>query len=116
MLRSEAEDLMRHWSDKDGKIFKYFRPFMPDEYVVFIRDGDRYKCDKKTTTYVMRDVERNDFIKLLTSRELIFVKDYTIWGPSPLKMKTNGCDCGIWILKDNEYMHDAKCPCYKPKP
>lgn len=115
MRRSDADDLMRLWSNQDKKIFRYPRPFVPDEYVVYQRDLDRYLCDKKNSTYKLADTNRDGVVRLLINEEIIFIRDFTTWGPTPLAMKTGNCDCGVWVIKDSDYMHDRKCPRYKEK-
>jgi hypothetical protein len=115
MRRSEAEELMRLWSDKDRKIFKYPRPLFPNEYVVFQRDGENFPCDRKKSTYTLPDMPRDGIVGLMINEEIIYIRDFTTWGPTPISLKTNNCNCGCWIIKDSDYMHDEKCPCFRRK-
>jgi hypothetical protein len=111
MRRSEAEELIRMWWLGDGKVFKYVRFLMPDEYVVFRRNEKEYIFDK-TSTYKLKDMNEDDFVKMLINADLVYVRDFT-YSVNLLHMKTGGCLCGCWILKDNASFHDEKCPLYR---
>lgn len=117
MLRSDAEDFLKRWSFVDKKVFLYKYPLAPDEYVVFSRDrnNDVYMAHHGDSTYKMKDLDFNEFARLLIIGELRYLQDHN-WGTNAKNMKTGGCNCGSWILRDNEYMHDVKCPRYKRTP
>jgi hypothetical protein len=112
MRRSEAEDLVRTWHSSEGKVFRYARSLLPDEYVVFHKVGPVFSCDSKLSTRLLPDCSKDEFILMLINGDLNYVRDMT-YSVSPLFMKTGGCQCGVWILKDSEYLHDVGCPKYK---
>jgi hypothetical protein len=113
--RSEAEEIVKMWALGEGKIFKYPRPLLPDEYVVLKKEHyNLYKFSPKDSTYQLKDFDRDTLILALVNEELVYIKDHT-YRTNTKTLKTGGCDCGAWILRDSKYLHDEKCPCYKDK-
>lgn len=113
MLRSAAEDILTNWQVNTGKIFKYVYPLAPDEYVVYRRESlKEYSASHKDSTYELEDLTFEEFARLLIVGELIYFREFG-WGTDTMHYKTNSCNCGSWILKDNDYLHDRKCPCYR---
>jgi len=120
-MQSLAEDQLRLWYEGSEKIYKYRREFVPPEYVVYKKEAGAseqpdptYRFIKEKSTYQLDDLSQESFIKKLCSEELVYERDVG-WNADPKKLKTGGCDCGAWILKDNEALHDNRCPLYKGK-
>lgn len=123
MQRSVAEEHLRLWHDGNEKIYRYRREFVPPEFVVYRKTGGSfaypdivYKINNEKSTYKLGDLPQDDFIKLLCNEELVYEKDYMGWNSDVLKLKTGGCDCGVWIIRDSEGMHNDKCPLYRRPP
>jgi len=113
--RSECEDVIRSWTDHGVKIFKYRRELAPNEYISFRKinlgpstEEQFFEAEKENSTYVLPRMDYEAFIKLMMLEELIYEKDWT-WSTDVRKMKTGGCTCGAWVLKDNTYLHHPTC-------
>ena len=115
MRRSEAEEQIKWWSIGDRKIFKYVRFLVPNEYVTFKADANKMvRHEPQYSTYVLSDTNTEDLTKMLMSGELVYVKDLGYESYAAIvSMKTGGCQCGSWVISDNEYLHSEKCPKYK---
>src|ERR1700741_1433782 len=102
MMRSEAENFILNWYCDTNKIFKYKQEFLPDEFIMIEKkDADTFEVDKKQSTYNLEIKDKNNFIYLLTSGQLIYDQEYT-W-KTPIEMKTGGCSCGQWSIKDGNH-------------
>ena len=113
MLRSDAEELLRNWQINTKKVFKYVYPLAPDEYVVYCRESQKeYSASHANSTYKLEDLTFEEFARLLIIGELIYFREFG-WGTNTTHFKTNSCNCGSWILRDNAYLHDPKCPCHR---
>lgn len=114
MLRSDAENFLKLW-DSGPKVFKYRRALVPIEYVVFrkVNEGDYtyyYEFEPTKSTYPdLKNLEEDVFLKMLANEELVFAKDWG-WNTNTRDMKTGGCTCGAWAVRESERLHDRKCP------
>lgn len=119
MQRSVAEDFLRIWYDGSEKIFRYRREFAPHEFLVFVKSGGSYGSPEATyrfveerSTYNLGDISLDTLIKMMCNEELVYERDCG-FHTDTMKMKTGGCDCGSWIIKDSEYMHNERCPLHR---
>lgn len=119
MMQSQAKDVVNYWLVNDEKLFSYHTPLWPTEYVTFkkipvyengLLIGGRYKCTTSNSTMDLGEMDEEDFVKLLCSERLVL---YNGWAKSAKDLKTGGCNCGAWILKDSTYLHDIKCYLWK---
>jgi hypothetical protein len=110
VLRSDAEHLLRRWTDGEKKVFKRIQEFMPAEYVTFLRRNDtEMQFVESDSTCSMADCDHETFIRFLTQEELVFEQNFDMW-TNVKKLKTGNCNCGSWIIPDSDYMHDSECP------
>lgn len=118
MLKSEVEHLLKLWSAHELKIYKWQKIIGMWEYITFRKsvyiDTNKmyFDQDREKSTCAFPSTKEEDMIKMISNGELIYVKDWT-WSADILKLKTGGCTCGAWVMKDNTYFHDLKCPLYK---
>ena len=114
MRRSDAEQFLQFWDSSTCKVFRYLRPLVPNEYVVFrklsLDSLNAYEPAPEKSTYIcLKTMDEETFIKALLREEFIYVKDWT-WQTDTRQMKTGGCTCGAWAVRESERIHDAKCP------
>lgn len=115
MLKSDAEQFLENWSEHESKIFRYVRPLFPTEYVVFRKVGVgnfvfEYEPEPEKSTYIcLKKMDAEKFIKMLALEELVYVRPWN-WQLNTREMKTGGCTCGAWVLRESERIHDRKCP------
>jgi hypothetical protein len=97
MTKTEVDYFLKDWWSGSGKIFRYIREFMPDEYVlIYKRSEDSYIVDP-TSTYKLKDMNADSMCKMLQSRDLVHYTDSVI-SKSCRDIKTGGCDCGGWAV------------------
>lgn len=118
MLKSDAEHFLEMWSEGEGKIFRYHRPLVPTEYVVFnkVNIGGfvfEYEPDAEKSTYIyLIKMDQETFVKKLAIEEFVYVRPWN-WQVSTRDMKTGGCTCGAWAVRESERIHDRECPLNK---
>lgn len=102
MLRSDAEEKLKFWKAGERKIFRYRRFLFPDEYITFRRTPtDGMETDVDNSTYKnLQLLDKDAFLRLMMNEELIYVGEPG-WSNNVTDMKTGGCTCGIWLIKDN---------------
>lgn len=106
----------------DARIYKYFRGLLPAEYVTFkkteidMSDPDdprcTFECDMTRSTYDLGVIGYQRFLMMVSNEEIIYQKDHSYYSDVH-QLKTGGCDCGAWVLPDNTYLHNLKCPKYR---
>jgi len=111
MTKSQIEEFFNDWKDGYTFMFEYKRGLAPSEFVSFRRNYNFFEFQTSDSTYKMKSMDKDEFSKLLSSGELVHTKTAG-WGKTALNMKTGNCNCGAWILSDNKYLHDQKCPLY----
>lgn len=115
MLRSDAENFLEMWSEGESKIFRYLRPLVPNEYVVYRKSNlgsfvYEYEPEPTKSTYTnLKKMDHDKFLKAVANEELIYVRPWT-WQSNTREMKTGGCTCGSWAVRESERIHDRKCP------
>lgn len=115
MRRSDAEQFFKFWDHASCKVFRYLRALVPNEYVVFrkVDTGNFvyvYEPAPEKSTYTnLKTMDEEQFTKALCREEFIYVKDWT-WQTDTRHMKTGGCNCGAWAVRESERIHDLKCP------
>lgn len=113
MRRSDAEDRLKAWYDGDRKVFRYFRALAPTEYVVFGKESnEQFRAHPDVSTYKLPDMDAETFIRMMMSGELTYDRDHT-YSCDTHYLKTGGCTCGSWVLRDNDYLHTPGCKKYR---
>lgn len=109
MLRSDAEYFMNNWDKNVSKIFKWRRPFVPDEYLAFfIDEKGTYSVNESVSTSTMQSLGKDEMVRLLINEELFFMKNHDFYC-NLVDMKTGGCTCGAWALPGYENLHHNQC-------
>lgn len=109
MRRSDAEGRLQLWSFGEKKIFRLSQPLAPDEYLVFSRESEEnYKFHRDLSTCKFRDLDHDKFVLMMINYELAYHGDH-MFSSNTRTLKTGGCTCGSWILKDNEFLHTEGC-------
>jgi hypothetical protein len=110
MSPSELEDFYSSWRIQDPKVFKLRVWVDQYEYITMTKDSENLvRTDPERSTTTLKLLDKNDFLRMLGSDEISYVKDWT-WHTDTKEMKTGGCTCGAWVLKDNEYLHRKESP------
>lgn len=110
MMQSEAEAFFNEWKIHDAKVFKYRTWIDRYEYVTLTKSIEGVlEPDIARSTFECKKIKKDEFVGLMTSEELKFIREWT-WHVDVKEMKTGGCTCGAWILKDNTYLHYAGAP------
>lgn len=96
MTNTEVEDFIKGWWSTSGKVFRYIREFMFDEYIlIYIRTFEPMFVVDITSTYKMPDLTREEMYRMLQRGELVYSTDYKS-SIDCTTMKTGGCECGSW--------------------
>lgn len=101
MRTSDAEYILHDWLLSVFKIFKWVR-LGPVEFVCIKKiDDNSYETIPDKSSYDLGKFDKEHLLKLLTSGELVFTENY-LW-TTGLRMKTGGCECGAWAIKDSAH-------------
>ena len=100
-------------------VYKYNRMPFTIEYVTFKKkriEGTElfyFKSEPEYSTIKTNDLSEEEFIKKIECGELVFER-YHNYYVDLRKLKTGGCECGIWALyrQDSFFMHSRWCPLY----
>lgn len=126
MFDSQATYIIKNWGLYDSKLFKYVRELVPNEYVIFSRStgiistetgdyksGTIFVTNKEKSTFILPDLSESAIIKMMTKEELIYIKEYHNYEDITV-MKTDGCDCGAWIMgkEASKGCHSSWCLIY----
>jgi hypothetical protein len=110
MLKSDVEYFMNNWGSGVAKIFRWRRPFVPDEYVsIFINESGLFKTDAAVSTATTGLLKRDEIMHMIMNEELVFQKNYDHFTNLTL-LKTGGCECGAWAIPGHENLHTLACP------
>src|SRR5579871_6810717 len=94
MLKADAETILLNWWTGSGKVFRYKREFMFDEFILIYKRGEMFVVDQ-TSTYQIKDMDSAGLISMLQRGELIYFGEPR-FGETCRDIKTGGCDCGWW--------------------
>lgn len=103
MTKSLAEEELNTFIVNSRKIYKYTQEFIPDHYITVQKilidksDGsteDDYKIVENESTTIIKDFNKEMFIKLLIKEELKSVDKG--WFIKINDLRTGGCNCGAW--------------------
>lgn len=114
MLKTAAEEFLDNWPASDIKLFKLEREFLPLEYISIRKHhSNSYQVEAQySSTSFEPSVEcfnKEEMLEIVTKERLKYFRPWR-WGDTAKDLKTGGCDCGAWILKDGANLHDSKCP------
>lgn len=102
MLKSDAELLINSWWVSSAKVFRYIREFLFDEYIlIYKKSSEEFRVDP-TSTFQLPDMDLETISKMLQRGELIYFSDPR-FGETPREIKTGGCDCGTWWMKEAKH-------------
>jgi hypothetical protein len=97
MTNTEVEHFLNDWWIDSGKVFRYIREFMFDEYIlVFKKSYEPAFVVDITSTYKLSDMNRDAISYKLRVGELVYSGEQK-FGIDCKTMKTGGCECAAWI-------------------
>jgi hypothetical protein len=121
MSPSEAKDFLTFWDSEVSKTFVYNDgEFIKNEYLKIVKyydkEGNIYLIDGSSTYFPNNKLRltEEELIKMLTKKHLEVRSNFRY--DSPRTLKTGGCECGAYVLKDNTYLHSKWCPMHKRDP
>lgn len=122
MVKSEAAQSLKIWNTLDARVYRYSMSLRPAEFVTFRKtDMDlsdpenprcNFICDPSRSTYDLGTIEYDKFLRMVSNEILTYHKDHS-YNTDVHSIKTGGCECGAWILKDSVYLHHKDCPKYR---
>ena len=115
--------ILNNWQNNESKVFRYKRPFVPDEYICIKKVLEQepypstayvpcFKPDIDNSTYNIKAMSEAEMKKMVSTSSLIYLKDHTVY-TNVKEMKTGLCTCGAWALLENTYKHSEYCLNYK---
>jgi hypothetical protein len=121
MTPREAADFLMLWDSDSHKTFTYTDgEFVTNEYLKIVKyfdtAGNIYLIDGSSTYFPNNKLRltEDDIKKMLTQKHLVVKGNYSY--ETPKSLKTGGCECGAYVLKDNKYLHSKWCPLHKRDP
>ena len=96
MTNTEVEEFFVSWWSTSGKVFRYVREFMFDEYILISkRSYEPMFVVDITSTYRLPNMTKEEMSEKLRNGVLVYSSDPKM-GISCTDMKTGGCECGSW--------------------
>lgn len=112
MTKTEAEEFLEKWWHIHSYVFRFRREFLSDEYIIISKaDPNSYVPDKANSTFRLEPMDRATILTMIMSNQLVYVSEKS-WSTDCRTLKTGGCECGAWKIKDTPG-HSDWCKLYK---